>query len=209
MEKIFVRLLSCRIKLLILLFRGTFLRAHMIIRKQFTRVFVSSICLLILSSCGFKPMYGQHAAGGAELAQVMANISIDPVRSQTGRQERLSQLIENNLRDRISPLNATGETHFILRTNYEVIEQGYGIREDESVTLINLRLIVGFQLVDIDSEDTIMDGTARAIVTYDLVQSDLSNMTARQTSLERLAEEVSNQVITRVGTFLSNNQKVE
>ena len=77
------------------------------------------------------------------------------------------------------------------------------------MTLINLRLIVGFQLVDIDSEDTIMDGTARAIVTYDLVQSDLSNMTARQTSLERLAEEVSNQVITRVGTFLSNNQKVE
>jgi hypothetical protein len=54
-----------------------------------------------------------------------------------------------------------------------------------------------------------MDGTARAIVTYDLVQSDLSNMTARQTSLERLAEEVSNQVITRVGTFLSNKQKVE
>lgn len=181
----------------------------MTIKQKFTRVTVSIICLLALASCGFKPMYGQHAVGGAELAQVMANISIDPVRSQSGRQERLSQLIENNLKDRISPLNATGETSYILRTNYEVVEQGYGIREDESVTLINLRLIVGFELVDIDSDDAIMDGTARAIVTYDLVQSDLSNMTARQTSLERLAEEASNQVITRVGTFLSNNQEVE
>ena len=177
--------------------------------KIVLRLLVSLLCLSTLSACGFKPMYGQNAAGGAELAQLMANISIDPVRSQSGRQERLSQLIENNLRDRISPLNATGETSYILKTNYEVIEQGYGIREDESVTLINLRLILAFQLIDIDSDDAIMDGTARAIVTFDLVQSDLSNMTARQTSLERLAEEASNQVITRVGTFLSNNQKVE
>lgn len=179
----------------------------MIVRHKFIKAFVSLICLLVLSSCGFKPMYGQNKAGEAELAQLMANIDIDPVRSQTGRQERLSQLLENNLRDRISTLNATGETSYILRTNYEVIEQGYGIREDESVTLINLRLIVEFALVDIESDNAIMDGTARAIVTYDLVQSDFSNMAARQTSLERLAEEASNQVITRVGTFLSNNQK--
>lgn len=181
----------------------------MITYLKCTKAFVSLFFMLIISSCGFKPMYGQNSVAGAELAQVMANIDIDPVRSQSGRQERLSQLLENNLRDRISPLNATGETSYILKTNYEVIEQGYGIREDESVTLINLRLIVDFELVDIESDDAIMDGTARAIVTYDLVQSDFSNMTARNSSLERLAEEASNQVITRVGTFLSNNQKVD
>lgn len=179
----------------------------MIIRFNIAKAFTGLICLLVLSSCGFKPMYGQNTPGGAELAQVLANIDIDPVRSQSGRQERLSQLLENNLRDRISPLNSSGDTSYILRTNYEVVEQGYGIREDESVTLINLRLIVDFELVDLESDDAIMDGTARAIVTYDLVQSDFSNMTARQSSLERLAEEAANQVITRVGTYLSNNQK--
>jgi hypothetical protein len=66
---------------------------------------------------------------------------------------------------------------------------------------------VMFSLIDINSDRTVMDGTARAVVTYDLVQSDFSNKTARETSLTRLAEEATNQVVTRVGTFLSNLQK--
>ncbi|MCC3861985.1 LPS assembly lipoprotein LptE [Pseudemcibacter aquimaris] len=162
--------------------------------------------IVMLAACGFKPMYGQGSSNSSSLAQVMANIQVDPVRSPAGRQERLSQLIENNLKDRISPLSKSGETQYILKAMYEVTEQGYGIREDESVTLQNLRLSVAFQLVDVASDEPIMDGTARAIVTYDLVQSDLSNMTARQSSLERLAEEAANQVVTRIGTYLSNNQ---
>ncbi len=160
---------------------------------------------LFISGCGFKPMYGAHSAGGADLAQVMANIQIDSIRDATGRQERLSQLLENNLHERISPIAGTGQVQYILKANYNVEERGYGIREDESVTLQNLRLSVAFSLVDIQSDESVMDGTARAIVTYDLVQSDFSNTVARQTSLERLSEEVSNQIITRIGTFLSNH----
>jgi LPS-assembly lipoprotein len=175
-----------------------------------TAMFIKQTCgilmFMLLASCGFKPMYGSNAAGGTNLAQVMANIKIDPVRNVSGRQERLMQLIENNLNDRISPVGSNGKTEYILKSQYEVQEQGYGIREDESVTLQNLRLSVAFQLVDVNSDQPIMDGTARAIVTYDLVKSDFSNMTARQSSLERLAEEAANQVVTRVGTFLSNNR---
>ncbi|MDG1438045.1 MAG: LPS assembly lipoprotein LptE [Emcibacteraceae bacterium] len=181
----------------------------MILQVKFLRQVGGIVMLMLLTSCGFKPMYGTNAAGGAELAQILANIKIDPVRSMSGRQERLSQLIENNLQDRISPIGANGQINYVLKASYEVQEQGYGIREDESVTLQNLRLSVAFQLVDIESDQPIMDGTARAIVTYDLVQSDFSNMTARQSSLERLAEEAANQVVTRVGTYLNNNGSKE
>jgi hypothetical protein len=40
------------------------------------------------------------------------------------------------------------------------------------------------------------------------VQSDFSNKIARETSLARLSEEVANQIITRVGTFISNNPEL-
>lgn len=163
------------------------------------------LILLLLSACGFKPMYGQNAAGGAGLAQVLANIEIDQIRSVDGRQERLSQLLQNNLKDRISPLPSDGSVAYLLKANYEVEERGFGIREDESVTLQNLKLSVAFRLVEINSEDIIMDGNARAIVTYDLVRSDFSNKIARETSLERLSEEATNQIITRIGMYLSNN----
>ena len=174
-------------------------------RINFTDWIIGTIAVLIMSACGFKPMYGSNSAMGSDLAQVMANIEIDQIRNVTGRQERLSQLLENNLHDRISPLAGNGSIKYILKANYDVEERGYGIREDESVTLQNLRLSVAFSLVDINSDQSIMDGTARAIVTYDLVQSDFSNKIARETSLERLSEEVANQIITRIGTFLSNN----
>ena len=168
----------------------------------------ASVILLVflVSACGFKPMYNQNSTSGAGLAQVMANIQIDQIRNIAGRQERLSQLIENNLLERISPLSSDGsQTTYLLQANYEVEEAGYGIREDESVTLQNLKLTVGFRLVDVNSDQSIMDGTARAIVTYDLVRSNFSNKIARETSLERLSEEVANQVITRIGTYLSEN----
>lgn len=168
---------------------------------------VSAILLvLLISACGFKPMYSQNSTTGAGLSQVMANIQIDQIRNVSGRQERLSQLIENNLMERISPLSSDGSaTTYLIQANYEVEEAGYGIREDESVTLQNLKLSVGFRLVDVNSDQSIMDGTARAIVTYDLVRSDFSNKVARETSLERLSEEVANQIITRIGTYLSEN----
>lgn len=182
----------------------------MALRLKAAGIIAGLVCCLLVSACGFKPMYGQNSATGTGLAQVMANIEIDQVRNASGRQERLSQLIENNLNDRISPLASDGaKTQYILKTNYDVEERGYGIREDESVTLQNLRLSVGYALIDINNDKSIMDGTARAIVTYDLVQSDFSNRIARETSLERLSEEVANQIITRIGTYLSNNPDID
>ena len=159
----------------------------------------------LLFACGFKPMYGQSSENGLGLAQVMANIEIDQITNIEGRQERLAQLLRNHLNDRISPLSSVGTAIYRLKATYQVEERGYGIRADESVTLQNLKLTVAFNLIDIQSDKLIMEGTARAIVTYDLVQSDFSNKVARETSLDRLSEEAANQVITRIGTYLSNN----
>ncbi|MEZ5757857.1 MAG: LPS assembly lipoprotein LptE [Emcibacteraceae bacterium] len=175
--------------------------------KPSVRVF-GILSLLFISACGFKPMYGQNSESGAGLAQVMANIKIDQIRNESGRQERLSQLLQNNLNERISPLSSDGSaTGYILKAGYNLQEAGYGIREDETVTLQNLKLTVDFALVDVDTDQSIMDGTARAIVTYDLVRSDYSNKIARETSLERLSEEVANQIITRIGTYLNENPR--
>ena len=167
---------------------------------------ISITALLLISACGFKPMYGQNSVMGSGLAQVMANIKIDQIRNQSGRQERLSQLLQNNLMERISPLSSDGsQLTYLLKADYVVEEAGYGIRADETVTLQNLKLIVDFSLVDVDSDQPIMDGTARAIVTYDLARSDFSNKIARESSLARLSEEAANQIITRIGTYLSEN----
>ncbi|WP_339861756.1 hypothetical protein [Paremcibacter congregatus] len=159
----------------------------------------------LLAGCGFKPMYGQFSDGKSDLRDVMANIRVDSI-TEEGRPSRIGQVIRNNLMDRLTPYGETKSAEYILRVTFLIEEHGYGIREDESVTLQNLKLITAYQLEEVATSKVILDSAARGLVTYDLAQSDYSNMIARNASLGRLVEEVSNQMATRIGAYFSQNE---
>lgn len=162
---------------------------------------VALMGVMLLTNCGFKPMYGNLSEGGEELRRIMADIQIEPVTGPGGRNSQLGVVIRNSLLARISPSAEASSALYILKVAYEVEEHGYGIREDESVTLQSLKLSVIFQLEKVENAKIVLENNARALVTYDLVRSDYSNKVAREASLVRLAEEVSNQVATRIGTY--------
>lgn len=157
---------------------------------------------LILSGCGFKPMYGQFSDGKGDLRAVMANIRVSDITEQ-GRPSRIGQVIRNSLLDRLTPFGETKSAEYILKVSFLIEEHGYGIRQDESVTLQNLKLVAAYQLEDVTTSKVVLDFAARAIVTYDLAQSDYSNMIARNSALQRLSEEVANQMATRIGAFFN------
>ncbi|PCI48932.1 MAG: hypothetical protein COB49_05365, partial [Alphaproteobacteria bacterium] len=60
------------------------------------------ISAIILSGCGFKPMYGQFSDGKSDLRNVMANIRVSDITEQ-GRPSRIGQVIRNNLLDSLTP----------------------------------------------------------------------------------------------------------
>jgi len=161
-----------------------------------------TLLALLLGGCGFRPMYGQFADGESDLRDVMANIRVASI-TEDGRPSRIGQVIRNNLLDRLTPFGETTQAEYLLKVTFLVEEHGYGIREDESVTLQNLKLVAAYQLEDVATSKVVLESAARSLVTYDLAQSDYSNMIARQASLRRLSEEVSNQMATRIGAFFS------
>lgn len=159
----------------------------------------------LLAGCGFKPMYGQFSDGKSDLRDVMANIRVESI-TEDGRPSRIGQVIRNSLMDRLTPFGETPSAEYVLRVTFLIEEHGYGIREDETVTLQNLKLVTAYQLEEVATSKVILDSAARGLVTYDLAQSDYSNMIARNASLGRLAEEVSNQMATRIGAYFSKNE---
>ncbi len=159
----------------------------------------------LLTACGFRPMYGQFSDGKTDLRDVMANIHVEKI-TEEGRPSRVGQVIQNDLMDRLTPFGESRSAEYILKVTFLVEESGYGIRQDESVTLQNLKLVTSFQLEDVDTSRVVLESAARAIVTYDLAQSDYSNMIARNAALKRLAEEVSNQMAVRIGADFSKEQ---
>jgi len=163
---------------------------------------MSLVVPLVLGSCGFKPMYGQFSDGETDLRDVMANIHVANI-TEDGRPSRIGQVIRNNLLDRLTPFGETKSADFILNITFFIEEHGYGIREDESVTLQNLKLVTAYQLEEVATSKVVLDSAARGLVTYDLAQADYSNMIARNAALKRLSEEVSNQMATRIGAYFS------
>jgi len=163
---------------------------------------------VLLGGCGFRPMYGQFSDGKGDLRDVMANIRVSSI-TEDGRPSRIGQVIRNNLLDRLTPFGETESAEYILNVTFLIEEQGYGIREDESVTLQNLKLVTAFQLEEVATSKVVLESAARGLVTYDLAQSDYSNMIARNASLKRLSEEVSNQMATRIGAFFSKTTTEE
>lgn len=166
------------------------------------KLFLVLISSVILSGCGFKPMYGQFSDGQGDLRQVMENIRVSDITEQ-GRPSRIGQVIRNNLLDRLTPFGETGSAEYVLKVSFLIEEHGHGIRKDESVTLQNLKLVTSYQLENVATSKVVLDFAARALVTYDLAQSDYSNMIARNAALKRLSQEVANQMATRIGAFFS------
>ncbi|NOZ42398.1 MAG: hypothetical protein GXP02_04435 [Alphaproteobacteria bacterium] len=157
---------------------------------------------LLLGGCGFSPMYGQFANGKGDLRDIMANIRVAEITEQ-GRPSRIGQVIRNNLLDNLTPFGETKSAEYILKVTFLVEQRGYGIRKDEAVTLRNLKLVTTYQLESVATSKVIMESAARALVTYDLVQSDYSNMVARQAAMKRLAGEVATQIATRIGAYFN------
>ena len=168
------------------------------------RIIFMIIMTVLVTSCGFKPMYGQFS-DNPQLQEQMKTVRVDYI-TEHGRPSRIGQVFRNNLLDRFAAFGQAERTDYVLKVSFIITEEGYGIRQDESVTLNNIRLVADFSLETADKSETVFNSSARSIVSYDLVQSDFSNMSARNASLLRMTNDISQQITTQIGAYL-NRQK--
>ncbi|MFQ5534360.1 MAG: hypothetical protein ACE5EM_06015, partial [Sphingomonadales bacterium] len=134
--------------------------------------------LLALSACGFRTLHGEHP-GHTEVTARLAEIEIAPIPDHIG------QTLRNELLDRIAPFGTAGKTRYRLDVRLELEDEGLGFRDDESITRINLRLDAHFRLVELETGDDVLKEKARALVSYNVVQSDFANLSADRDARRR------------------------
>lgn len=173
------------------------------------RLLVAGIVVLGLTGCGFHSMYGEtgnnpsvvEALSGVEIGSVTALAGKEYAgATASGNEERMSQLVRNNLLDR---LDATGPGTPVYRLDVKLVldSEGIGYRTDEAITRVNMRLNAEYALVDIATGKTVFANKALAMNAYDVVRSDFATLSARQDVERRLVPEVSDQIITRLGLY--------
>ena len=139
------------------------------------RILLASLTLL-LSACGFQPMYAQSA--GAAIGP----IHVQMIEGKAGH------VLKTEL-DRILAVEAgAGETTDLRITLQESVI-GLGIRLDESATRAELRLTANYVLTPPQgSGRQIMRGSVNAIANYDIPLGAFGEIAAQDDARERAAE---------------------
>lgn len=158
--------------------------------------------VLLLTGCGFRPLYSETASNA------QTTTSLEKIRV-TGASTKADAVFRNFLLDRIAPAGAPDKYEYELGFRLDERQVGSGVRIDASVTRFNLQLTASYQLKDSKTRDVIYSGSSRSIVAYDVLRSQFATVIERESSRERAARELANNIVLRLSLFFERQAEQE
>ena len=150
-------------------------------------------CFIALSACGLKPMYAGGESGAVASGLGAVQVAAIP--------DRAGWLVRNALVDRLG--GEAGDPAYRLEVELDEDLTAFGIRGDAAVTRERRTLRARYRLVDLRTGEVVLDATAGSDAGIDIVSSEYATVAAEQTSQERLAGVVADQMIARLALFMS------
>ncbi|MBU3076939.1 LPS assembly lipoprotein LptE [Sphingomonas quercus] len=149
----------------------------------------------LLSGCGLRPLYA--GGGDGKVATALAGVEVGPIGGQNG------WLMRNALNDR---LNHGGPALYRLEVELDDHITGFGVRADNAVTRERRTLRARYRLVAADRGTVLLDATAGSDAGIDVVSSEYATVAAEQSALERLTEDVADQIVARLALYASRTK---
>ncbi|MGS1016070.1 LPS assembly lipoprotein LptE [Allosphingosinicella humi] len=148
---------------------------------------------LLLSGCGLRPLYG--GGGSGPVAQTLRSVEVAPIPGQGG------WLVRTALQDRFASDKVGARYRLEVELDDDIT--GFGIRSDNSVTRERRTLRARYRLVDAALGTVLLDETAGSDAGIDVVSSEYATVAAEQTALERLSQDVADQIVSRVALYVA------
>jgi len=161
------------------------------------KVLPALLALSLLGGCGLQPMYAGGSSG--VVAQGLAGIEVPAIPGREG------WLMRNALSDRFGQAGTAAPRYrldLVLDDNLEAL----GLLTDDTIGRERLTLRARYQLVDLASGTVLVDATAGSDAGIDVVSSEFATISAEQTALDNLVQEVADQITARLSRTLRDNQ---
>lgn len=156
--------------------------------------------MTLLSACGLRPVYG--GGGHGTVARALGNVEVQPIEGKGG------WLVRNALNDRLSAMNGDGPSYkLIVKLDDQI--SGFGLRSDAAITRERRTLRARYQLIDSATGAQVLDDTAGSDAGIDVTSSEYATIAAEDTALERLSQTIADQIIARLATFATRDQRDE
>ncbi|MSP67082.1 MAG: hypothetical protein EXQ96_03085 [Alphaproteobacteria bacterium] len=154
------------------------------------------LLLFALGACGFTPLHIERAAGGGA-SPALAQVAVEPLEGRIGYELR------NRLLDRLSPSGTPAAPRYLLRLKLHENSAPLAVQLDARVTRYNLTLDASYQMLDARQGTVLFTGNARAIGSYNVVDSPFATESSRISTGVRaartLADDIEAQLAARFG----------
>ncbi len=155
--------------------------------------FLAAPLALLVASCGLSPMYA--GGGSGAVAQGLAAIDVPAIEGRAG------WLVRNALNDRLGAAGAASP-RYRLDVRLDDRLEGLGVLNDDTIGRERRTLRARYQLVDLATDEIVLDATAGADAGIDVVSSEYATIAAEQTALENLAREVADRMVMQISLTL-------
>jgi LPS-assembly lipoprotein len=141
------------------------------------RALLASVTFLLLSACGFSPMY---SAPGSGHGPAIGPVYVHEIEGKAGH------VLKTEL-DRILSVenNGAAATDLEIRLTEQVTS--LGIRRDESATRAELRLTANYVLTP-PNNGAVLRGSVVSVVNYEIPRAAFGEISAQDDARERAAE---------------------
>ncbi|CAM3074509.1 LPS-assembly lipoprotein [Sphingomonas antarctica] len=160
--------------------------------------FALLILPIALAGCGLRPLYSDGESGA--VANALRQVEVAPIAGKSG------YLVRSALIDRLGGAPGGAAKYRLVVTLDDSI-QGFGVRRDQAVTRERRTLRSRYQLVDAGTGETVLDATAGSDAGIDIVSSEYATVAAEDTAVERLAETIADQMVARIGLYVTRSAK--
>lgn len=148
----------------------------------------------LTAACGYRPLYGQAATPDAAVTRELAAIAVKQIPDRIGQQMRTA--LERRLR-----LKGQPEIRYALTVGLGESLQTLAEERSGDVTRANLALTGTYTLVRAADGARLTHGKARAVASYNLLDSHFATLAAQDSARERAIELLADELRTRLAVY--------
>ena len=167
------------------------------------------VLLGLLSGCGFEPLYVEKKSNSewyydnefdTSIRDEMASVKVELI------QDRIGQLIRNDLLDKLTPKGQPKKPKYILSVtdiNKQEIDQA--LRNDITATRKKVIYKVTYVLKDTEHK-TLINSNSVAYLGYDILRDPYSTTFAQKKNEKNAAKIIANDISLRLGAYFHSLQ---
>ena len=156
-----------------------------------------AIAPVLLSSCGFHPLYGT-ATSGAGIAGTLTEVYVEPIPDRVGYQLR------NDLLDLFNGTGRADNAAYRLKLSLNEEEQAVALQTNTNITRYNYTLRAHYELIPKGSTEAATKGELTTLTAYNVAAAPYlyATVTAERDAKDRAASDLAERIRIAIAVYL-------